>query len=81
VGFDVVMSKARQRQVDQNYKAFATMLSDFMRHIPGKFVLMRNTMPIEWFDTSGDAYRAGMLHFKDGLFSIQEVTDRPVRIR
>ncbi len=64
-----------QKQVDDNYAAFQKRLPDLLLDCRGKFALMRDQEIVEFFDTSIDAYKAGLLLYKDGIFSQQEVTD------
>ena len=64
-----------QKQVDDNYVAFHKRLPDLLLDCRGKFALMRNREIVEYFDTAHDAYKAGLLLYKDGMFSQQEVKD------
>jgi hypothetical protein len=65
-------------QVRRNYDAFVQKLPDLLTAHRGKFALMHDAEIVEFFDTAGDAYRAGQKLFEDQNFSIQEVTDSPV---
>ena len=67
---------ARQREVDDNYRAFLDLLPELLGSDPGSFVLMRQRKTVQVFDTLGDAVAAGHLKFDDGLFSVQEVTEQ-----
>lgn len=42
--------------------------------------LMRDGRIVDYFDSPGEAYRAGLERFPDGIFSIQEVTDEPIHL-
>jgi hypothetical protein len=66
-----------REQVKRNYEAFAQKLPDLLATHRGKFALMHDAEIVEFFDTVGDAYRAGQKLFSDQDFSIQEVTDSP----
>lgn len=69
----------RQReQLDRNYDAFVRRLSSLLPAHRDEHALMRDGEIVAFFDKPGDAYRAGMSRFADGLFSIQEVTDEPI---
>ena len=68
-----------KEQVELNYKAFQEKLPTLSPSLQGKFALMRDGQIIEFFDTARDAYIAGQRIFQqDQLFSIQEVTNKPV---
>jgi len=66
----------KQRVVDENYKAFKSMLPELLKSKAGKFVVMRDKMTVEFFDTFRDAMVHGTKTYEDGLFSVQEVTDK-----
>ncbi len=68
----------KERVVDENYKAFTSMLPELMKTYAGKFVVMRDKKTIEFFDTFRDAMVFGTKTYKDGLFSVQEVTDKAI---
>ena len=73
------MDAERQRQeVDRNYDVFMRMLGDIIGEHRDELALMRDGRIIAYFDEPGDAYRAGLARFPDGIFSIQEVTDEPI---
>ena len=67
--------KASEDEVQRNYEAFVRVLPTILASHAGKFALMHDSKIIEYFDTAGDAYRAGQQLFKDKPFSIQEVTE------
>lgn len=68
----------KQRIVDENYKAFSEKLPELMKNYAGKFVVMRNKEVMGFFDTSRDAMIHGTRTYPDGLFSVQEVTQKIV---
>ena len=68
----------KREEVRKNYEAFMRQLPELLAAHKGKFALMHSGVIVEYFDTPGDAHRAGQKLFTDGLFSIQEVTDSPV---
>jgi len=69
---------AIEAEVDQNYEAFRPQIGGLISEKrKGQYALMRKLEIIEFFDSAGGAYRAGKARFKDRLFSVQEVTDRP----
>ena len=71
---------SKQQEVSQNYEAFQKMLPELLESesYRGKFALMRKGEIIEYFDSMRDAAMYGQKEFDDGLFSVQEVTDRVV---
>ena len=70
---------ARQQEIDQNFKAFRERLPEILAEHGGKFALMRHAEIVEYFDTARDAMVYGQKEFvEDGLFSVQEVTERVV---
>ncbi len=68
----------KHEEVRKNYEAFMRQLPELLAPHRGKFALMHGGAIVEYFDTPGDAHRAGQKLFTDGLFSIQEVTDSSV---
>jgi hypothetical protein len=73
------MDAARQKaEVDRNYNAFTRMLGGILPEHRDQLALMRDGSIVEFFSRPGDAYRAGIERFPDGIFSIQEVTDEPI---
>jgi hypothetical protein len=73
------MDGTRQRaEVDRNYDAFVRILNDILPSHRDQLALMREGEIVAYFDKPGEAYRAGLARFTDGIFSIQEVTDEPI---
>ena len=73
------MDGARQRaEVDRNYDAFVRMLGTILPDHRDKLALMRDGAIVGYHGSPGEAYRAGVEQFPDGVFSIQEVTDEPI---
>lgn len=60
--------------VRANYDAFKALLPTLPESQNGKFALMRDGGITAFFDTARDAYVAGQNLYKDGRFSVQEVT-------
>lgn len=65
-------------EVQRNYDAFQRVVRDLMVEHLNQFALMRHATVVDFFAKPGDAYRAGLARFEDGIFSIQEVTDEPI---
>ena len=73
------MEADRQRQeVDRNYDAFMRVLGSIIREHRDQLALMRDGHIVGYFDKPGEAYRAALRQYPDGIFSIQEVTDEPI---
>ena len=73
------MDLARQNhEVDHNYDVFVRQLGGLLATHRDEFALMRDGGMVDFFQTAGDANRAGFDRFADGVFSIQEVTDEPI---
>jgi hypothetical protein len=68
----------KQREIDDNYQAFSQKLPELVKTCEGKFVLMRHRQFIEFFDTARDAILYANKTYDDGLFSVQEVTERTI---
>ena len=67
-----------QDEVRRNFEVFQKLLPDLLETDRGKFALMRHTKIIQTFDTVRDAVVYGQKEFDDGLFSVQEISDRVV---
>lgn len=76
VGAHVADRRAVEAEVDANFDAFQRMLGDLMRDHAGQHALMRSGEVVGFFDSPIAAAKAGLARFEDGLFSVQEVTDR-----
>lgn len=72
------MASAQQTEVDRNYEAFQQRLPDFLRTNANQFALVRHRSVVDCFDTVVDAVRAGKALYDNGVFSVQEVTDRSI---
>lgn len=73
------MDAARQKlEVDRNYDVFVRILSSILPEHRDEFALMRDGKIAGFFAKPGDANRAGVEQFPDGIYSIQEVTDEPI---
>ncbi|NKB50022.1 MAG: hypothetical protein GKS02_11760 [Alphaproteobacteria bacterium] len=70
----------KERAIEQNYRAFKKLLPALIEQHPDKFALMRDEVPIAFYDTARDAYIAGLDKFADGLFSVQEITARKIHL-
>ncbi len=68
----------QQTEVDRNYESFREKLPDLLKTDANRFALMRRREVVACFDTSRDALEAGSKLYKDGRFSVQEITNRTV---
>jgi hypothetical protein len=68
----------RTAEVKRNYEVFVQMLPTILETHHDQFALMRDQKVVEYFDTAGDANRAGRQLFSDERFSIQQVTRTPI---
>ncbi len=68
----------KQAEVDRNYEAFRKILPNLMKTHVGRFAVMRHEEPVAFFDTIRDAMVYAVNTYEDGLFSVQEVTQKPV---
>jgi hypothetical protein len=68
----------RQKEVDDNLKAFLAELPKIPQENRGRFALLRHGKIVGYYDTPVDAASAGNLTYSDRMFSIQQVTEVPV---
>ena len=71
-------AKRQKQEVDRNYDAFMRMLGSILKEHRDEYALMRDGEIVAFFVKPGDAHRAGVERYADGIFSIQEVTDEPI---
>ena len=72
------VSDLKQQEIDANYERFKAMLPDIIQLHRGKYAVMRHAKIVEYFDSARDALVFASHQYPDGLFSIQEVTDKVV---
>lgn len=68
----------QEREVDRNFEVFIGALRDLIPAHEHEHVLMRKGEMISFHPSGGAAMAAGRERFPDGIFSVQEVTDRPI---
>lgn len=72
-------SEAIEREVERNYAAFMAKIAGLLRdHREGQYAVMRHQDVVEFFDSAGDAVKFGNALYEDRLFSVQEVTGKPL---
>lgn len=73
------MSEALDREVDANFESFQSLIPALIaQERRGEFVLMRHGEIVTYHTAEHLALAAGRATFVDGIYSVQEVTDRPV---
>ena len=70
--------RTRQEEVDRNFAFFQAELHHLLPKYRGKYALLRDKAVVGYFDTVMDAQTAGEQQYKDGLFSIQRVSDEVI---
>ena len=68
----------QQTEVDENLEFFISELPKLSQSNAGKFALIRHRTITDFFSTPVDAAKAGTSLYRDGIFSIQQVTDVPI---
>ena len=66
------------KEVTRNCEAFEKQLPSLPGRHRGKHALMHDQKIIGMFSTVQDAVQAGEIMYKDGIYSVQEVTDEVV---
>ncbi len=69
------MTRTPQEEVDANYQAFRLLLPSILATHRGKYALMKDEKILGYYSSPVDAREAADLAIKDGLFSIQYVSD------
>lgn len=65
-------------EVDLNYDAFVAELPGLLETQRGKHALLRHAGIVDFYESTATALAAGRTRFADGIYSVQEVTERPV---
>ena len=68
----------QRHQVDDNYKAFQTLLPSIIALHQDKYALMKDGAAVGFYSTLEDAYMTANQFYKDQPFSVQKVTDAPI---
>ena len=72
------ISKAKRTEIDANFEAISAKMDELMPLHAHKHALMRGGEIVEFYSNWEDAYKTGRRFYKDGRFSVQEVTKTPV---
>lgn len=70
----------KQKEIEENLVFFSEKLPDLLHDHRGRYVLLRHREIIGIYDTVADAKTTGDKFYKDGIFSIQKVTDEPIEL-
>lgn len=74
------MARSHRSEIDRNFDFFRRNLSALLHAHRGSYVLLRHAGVIDFYDSPGEAYRAGLKQFPDELFSVQRISDEPVEL-
>ena len=74
----IMSSKDRNAELERNYSAFCSILPNLIRSDPNKYALMRQGNLEHIFTSAGKAYSYALSKYGDSVFSIQQITDKPV---
>ena len=69
---------AKEKEITQNYEVFLEKLPSLIDRHRGKYALMHSREIVGIYDTVRDAVQTGEIMYKDGMYSVQEVTDEAV---
>jgi len=72
------MQQSHEVEIDQNYEAFQKVVGSLMPTHAGQFAVLRRQVVVDYYKTAGEALIAAYQKYPDGLFSVQEVADRPL---
>ncbi len=64
-----------QTEVDNNFAYFKAHFEEFKEEHFQEFALLHHQKIINFFESENDAMTIGMHNYKEGNFSIQQVTD------
>ena len=68
----------QEREVDRNFEIFIDTIGTLLPEHEFEHVLMRKGEMVSFHASAGAALAAGRAAFADGIFSVQEVTNRPI---
>ena len=72
------MTSIREREIDQNYQFFVGHVGKLLPQHEGRYALLRHASFVEAYTSVLEAINQGHSRFGDGVFSVQEVTDKPL---
>lgn len=74
------MSSDIETEIDRNLFAFLPEIPKLIERHRNKYALLRDQKIDGLYTRLSEALRAAHTKFPDGLFSIQQVTDKPVEL-
>lgn len=74
------MPDALEQEIDRNLFAFLPKVPDLLADHEGEFALLRHQKVISLHVKLSEALASAEAQFADGLFSIQQVTQKPVEL-
>ncbi len=72
------MQTERAQEIERNYTAFQSAVAELSRLHAGKYALIRHGDVVSVHEELIDAVIAGQSGYADGMYSIQEVTTKPL---
>jgi hypothetical protein len=70
----------KQQEIDRNLEYFKDKLPELLKSHLGKYTLIRHQEIIGFYDTVIDAQMTGARFFKDGIFSVQQVSGMAIEL-
>lgn len=74
------MSTELDTEIDRNLFAFLPRIPELMKEHEGEFAVLRHQQVISIHKRLRDALEDACAAFSDGIYSIQQVTDKPVEL-
>lgn len=74
------MSADLDREIDLNLYAFLPHVPRLMTDHAGEYALLHNQKIVSVHERLHEAVDEAMSKFADGLFSIQQITDKPIEL-
>jgi Family of unknown function (DUF5678) len=67
-------------EIDRNLFAFLPHIPKLVQEHKGQYAILKNQEVVSIHDRLSEALEIAQSKFADGLFSIQQVTDKPVEL-
>jgi hypothetical protein len=74
------MSTEIENEIDRNLFAFLPRIPRLLEKHKGEFAVLKNQEVISLHKRLSDALEEAQSRFADGLFSIQQVTEKPIEL-
>lgn len=74
------MSSNLDAEIDRNLFAFLPKIPDLIERYRDEFALLRNQEVVSIHPHLGEALQTAQAQFADGIYSIQQVTDKPIEL-